>query len=476
MRLLDEEKQLLSEYGIRPKKKLGQSFCIDEELLKRMVNYANLNENDTVLEVGSGFGFLTHLLSETTCQVIAVEIDSKLLKALKDKVGSRGNVILLQGDILKLELPNFKKVVSNPPYTISSSLMLLLFKRGFERAILTLQREFAEKLTAKFGNRNYGALSVIADYKADVKILERVPQESFYPQPRVESAVVLIESRKKFSVVDETFFFTFVEYLFTLRNRKVRKPLESFLVKEIGMSKADAKIVISSLPFTEVKVCDMKPEDFAVLSDLIHPIVRSKKTVFKGASFYIFPEVYVPSDDTFLLADHLNVSENSKILDICTGSGLLAIVAAKKAKSVVAIDINPYAVRCTKLNSKLNHVDDKVEVIRADLFSGFTVDAKFDFIICNPPYLPVDEEMKIEDWLERSWNGGSTGRKIIDKILDTVSSHIVEGGKLLMIQSSVSNFEESIKILREKGFDVEIEAEKELFFEKVVLIKAEKRI
>lgn len=475
MRLLDEAKRLLREYGIRPRRSLGQSFCIDEELLERMINFANLCEQDTVLEVGSGFGFLTCLLSEAAGQVIAVEVDYKLLKALKSQFRSKGNISIIQGDILELELPRFNKVVANPPYAISFSLIMLLFRKGFERAVLTLQREFAEKLTAEAGTKNYGPLTVLADYKSHVSILEKVPQESFYPQPQVESVVILIEGcEPKFNVIDEELFIKVVGYLFTLRNRKVRLPLESLLMREMRIDKAEAGLMIRILPFMETKVCYMKPEDFGLLSNKIYTLLQSKRAVFKGNRYYVFPEVYQPSDDTFIIAEHLNVKEGDRVLDVGTGCGLLALIAAKKAGYVVSLDINPHALKCVKFNAKLNHVDDKIDMVLSDLLTGLKEDTQFDLIICNPPYLPVDEKIRFGEWIELAWNGGPSGREVIDRFLKSVDVHVTKGGKVLMVQSSLSKPEDSIKILREKGFKVEVKTEKELFFEKLILIEAEK--
>lgn len=354
---------------------------------------------------------------------------------------------------------------------------MFLFNRSFDCAVLTLQREFAEKLIAHVGTREYGPLAVIADYKANIDVLEHLPRDSFYPQPNVESVVILIKLHEpKFDVVDERLFFRVVEYLFTQRDRKVRRPLEPFLLREMGISKSEAKLIIESLPFVETRVYEMKTEDFGLLSNKLYAFLQSKRITSKDHSLYVFPEVYEPSDDTFLMAEHLDVKEGEEVLDMGTGCGLLGIVAAERAGRVVAVDINPYAVECAKFNAKLNHVADKVYTVLSDLFGGFKADAKFDFIVFNPPYLPVDEMMKPNEWLERAWHGGSSGREVIDRFLNSVDEHMERNGRVLMVQSSLSNPEESIKRFKGMGFKADVIFKEELFFERLVVIRAAKII
>jgi 16S rRNA (adenine1518-N6/adenine1519-N6)-dimethyltransferase len=278
MDLFNEVKRLLLKYSIKPRKSAGQSFCVDICLLERMLTYSTINEKDTVLEIGAGFGFLTQLLSEVAKEVIAIELDPKLVKALKELLQGKKNVRIIEGDFLKVYLPKFNKVVANPPYSISTHLVKNLFTKKIENAVLTLQKEFVQKLTAKKGSRNYGGLSVITHYNAAVKTLEDVPRHSFYPHPDVDSNVVLIKPRKPFfNVGDESLFLKIVPNLFSQRNKKMRNALEVFIRNEYNVKKTVAKILVEDFPYLESKVYDLKPKEFGEISRKVHSIFGSVK-------------------------------------------------------------------------------------------------------------------------------------------------------------------------------------------------------
>lgn len=185
--------------------------------------------------------------------------------------------------------------------------------------------------------------------------------------------------------------------------------------------------------------------------------------------------VYHPAEDTYLLAENLNVEKNDVVLDVGTGCGIIALLSAKKAKEVVAIDINPYAVKCAKKNAKLNNLSDKIEFIIGDLFQPLRKKKKFTKIFFNPPYLPIENEKK-DDWIEYAWRGGITGRKIIKRFITDVHNHLKRGGKIFLVQSSLSSFEKTIQELKEKGIISHVLAKREFMFETIVLIKGKMSI
>jgi 16S rRNA (adenine1518-N6/adenine1519-N6)-dimethyltransferase len=258
----------MRDYGVVPKKRLGQNFMIDDRYLDLIVSYAELTRSDVVLEVGAGFGFLTRHLAGKAGRVVAVEADGRLMKALLKGLVDLDNVELIEGDIFEVSLPLFDKMVSNPPFSVSSRLLFWLLKRPLEYAVLTFQEEFARRLEAQVGSSDYSRLTVSTYYHADAELLVKIPREAFYPLPDVDSALVRLRSRRPppFKVKDEKIFDEVVRTLFTQRNRKVRKAILPFLRKQ-GLSKAGAVKKADSFPFKDRRVRELPPEDFGVLAN-----------------------------------------------------------------------------------------------------------------------------------------------------------------------------------------------------------------
>ena len=267
MSLLQRAKRLLRLYKFLPKKRLGQNFVVNTDLLQKMISYASVTEDDVVLEAGAGLGFLTQLLSRQCKRVIAVEVDPKLITIVRKQLHGLQNVDLTEGDILKVSVPAFNKVVSTPPYSISSPLLFWLLERKFDCAVLTFQKEFAERLAASVGSKDYGRLTVTTYYRAEVELLDYVPREMFYPPPDVDSMVVRLRPRgPPFQVEDVETFLELVRTLFTQRNKKVRNAIIPFLHKR-GIKGGKAVELADSLVFHAKRVRELAPEDFGVLSN-----------------------------------------------------------------------------------------------------------------------------------------------------------------------------------------------------------------
>jgi 16S rRNA (adenine1518-N6/adenine1519-N6)-dimethyltransferase len=268
MSLIQQTKRFLYVYGVYPKKRLGQNFMTDSALLQRMIAYAALNNEDVVLEVGAGLGFLTRLLSKKCKKVVAVEVDPKLIQALREQFQNIKNVELIEGDVLKASISAFNKVVATPPYSISSPLLFWLLERPFDVAVLTFQKELAERLAASVGSKDYSRLTVTTYYRADVELLDYVPRTAFYPPPDVDSLIVRLKPKLKppFRVNDEQAFYELVQTVFTQRNKKLRNAILPFFQKR-GIAKEKAQKMADSLTFHDKRVRELVPEDFGVLTN-----------------------------------------------------------------------------------------------------------------------------------------------------------------------------------------------------------------
>lgn len=175
----------------------------------------------------------------------------------------------------------------------------------------------------------------------------------------------------------------------------------------------------------------------------------------------IAPEVYNPSDDSFLLVSVLKVSPGERVLDVGTGSGIAALHAAKAGAMVTAVDLNPNAVTCARLNALRN--DLKVEVLVSDLFQN--VKGVFDVITFNPPYLP--EEGAPSTWMERAWSGGADGAEVVVRFLDEAWKFLAPGGRIYIILSSFGSIRSVLRTAKQR-YDIEMVEEKHLFFESIL--------
>ena len=267
MSLFEEAKHLIHLYKFSPKKGLGQNFAVDMAILRKMISYSSLGKEDVVLEIGAGLGFLTRLLCEECKRVIAIEIDPRLVEILRSQLRSLENVDLIEGDALRIDTPLFNKVVSTPPYSISSSMLFWLLRKRFSCAVLTFQREFARRLTAHVGDKDYGRLTVSAYYRADVELLTDISRKAFYPSPDVESTIVRLKPRSPpFHVKNEPLFFSLLRALFTQPNKKVRNAIIPFL-QNLGIERHDALSRVESLFVHNRRVRQLTPEDFGELAN-----------------------------------------------------------------------------------------------------------------------------------------------------------------------------------------------------------------
>jgi len=239
-------KRELLEYGLFPKKRLGQHFLVDRNILDKVIRTAQVGKEDVVLEVGPGLGEMTIALARQAKKVIAIEIDPKLVAILNEKVKNYSNVEVVKNDILKVDFNPFLKkeghpikVVANLPYQVSTPLLFRFIesKETFSTFTLMLQKEVAERMVAHPGGKEYGPLSIFIQMFSDVSIRFFIKPSAFFPPPKVESAVVQMVWKEKpiIELQNEEWFKKVVRGCFSYR----RKTLVNAL-KHSGLTLAES--------------------------------------------------------------------------------------------------------------------------------------------------------------------------------------------------------------------------------------------
>lgn len=254
----NEMGRLIAETGITPKKSKGQNFLIDDRVAQRHVGYAGISKEENVLEVGPGLGVLTRKLIEVSDHVTCIELDD----ILADYIGNtyQDKVRLIRGDAVKIDFPPFDKFVSNLPYSVSTPIIFKLLDHEFKKAVVMVQKEFADRMVADVGSPDYSRLTVNLFYRADCRILEKVPRSRFNPAPKVDSALVEIVPRKApFTVKDEKLFFKVTEATFNHRRKQIGTSLRS-----AGLMCKDAEI-----PYLNERVENLRPAEIGEIADAI---------------------------------------------------------------------------------------------------------------------------------------------------------------------------------------------------------------
>jgi 16S rRNA (adenine1518-N6/adenine1519-N6)-dimethyltransferase len=237
-------KDILQKYGFKFKKSLGQNFLIDTNILHHIVQAANVTEEKAVIEVGPGIGALTEQIAKRAGRVLAFEIDQRLLPILEDTLSPYPHVKVLHQDILQANvaelvhehLADYKKisVVANLPYYVTTPILFHLLESGisFEHIVVMIQKEVAERISAKPGTKEYGSLSIAVQYYAHSKVEKIIPKTVFIPQPNVDSAVLKLTLRDKpaVEVEDEAFFFQVIRACFAQRRKTLLNNLQNNLV------------------------------------------------------------------------------------------------------------------------------------------------------------------------------------------------------------------------------------------------------
>ena len=251
----------LKKYGIHPKKRLGQNFLLDEDIQEKIINLCEFTRDDSAIEIGAGLGALTTKLAPKVKEVFAVELDTQLADLLKRRIVKHEIVRVMNHDILSLDISCFVqnnnerlKILGNIPYNISSPLIFKLLESSvfLSMAVIMFQKEVADRIVARPGTKSYGILSVFCQVNAAVSRELVVPQHHFYPQPKVDSAIVKFVFFKTplMDIKDERVFKRVVRASFAQRRKTLKNTFKSSL--NLG------------IPFDEVlhalKKCDIDPQ------------------------------------------------------------------------------------------------------------------------------------------------------------------------------------------------------------------------
>ena len=280
MKLTNPEviRNIMSKSGIKFNKGLGQNFLTDDSVLADIVDGSDIDENTAVIEVGPGIGCLTQALAEKAGKVTSIEIDKGLIPLLNSLFVAYNNVEIVEGDILKTDLKAListfgdmkVRVAANLPYYITTPIIMKLLEEDLPILSITVmvQKEVAERIVAKPGGKDYGALSVAVQYYSDAEIIREVPAECFMPPPKVDSAVVKMVLGKKNLGVDEKKFFRLVKAAFAQRRKTLINSIDGSNFYQ--MNKQQLKEAVESIGLDEkVRGEVLSLEQFAQLANII---------------------------------------------------------------------------------------------------------------------------------------------------------------------------------------------------------------
>lgn len=254
---------IMNQYGINTKKSLGQNFLTDINILHNIVAAGEVTKDDNVIEIGPGIGALTEQLARVAKQVVAYEIDTRLIEVLADTLSPYPNVKVINQDILKVDLAteisrHFEntqaplKLVANLPYYITTPILMQVLKSGiqFDAIVVMMQKEVADRLSAEPGTKDYGSLSLAVQYRMNAQLAFTVSRTAFVPNPNVDSAIIKLTPREPLAVLpkDEEKLFELFRQGFVMR----RKTLWNNLTGAFGKSEAMQGKLTAALEAAEI--------------------------------------------------------------------------------------------------------------------------------------------------------------------------------------------------------------------------------
>jgi 16S rRNA (adenine1518-N6/adenine1519-N6)-dimethyltransferase len=280
-------KAILEKHNFSFKKSLGQNFLIDQNILNKIVDSADLTEASGAIEIGPGIGSLTENIAKRAEKVIAFEIDQRLIPILEETLAPYPHVKVINEDVLEADVKRviteeFKEgqdlmVVANLPYYVTTPILLKLLNDNLpiRGIVIMIQKEVAERMNAQPGTKSYGSLSIAVQYYAEVEMIMTVPHTVFVPKPNVDSAVIRLTKRKSppVEVIDEEFLFNVVRACFAQRRKTIFNNLKTF----IGNEKRE--IIIEALKQANIdekrRGETLTIQEFGALSDTLHQLLES---------------------------------------------------------------------------------------------------------------------------------------------------------------------------------------------------------
>lgn len=272
---------VLQKYNFTFQKKFGQNFLIDANILENIIDAAQVTSEDCVLEIGPGIGTMTQYLCENAREVVAVEIDKKLIPILEDTLSAYDNVTVINEDILKVDINAIVKeknqgkpikVVANLPYYITTSIIMGLFERHVPLDSITImvQKEVADRMQVGPGTKDYGALSLAVQYYARPQVMLTVPSSCFMPRPNVDSAVIKLTTHQvpPVSVSDERLLFQIIRAAFNQRRKTLVNSLKN--AADLNVTKDEVLAALEKMQLSAtVRGEALTLEQFAQLTNLI---------------------------------------------------------------------------------------------------------------------------------------------------------------------------------------------------------------
>ena len=274
--------ETIKKYGFSFQKKFGQNFLIDDHVINKIINGAEVTKDDFVLEIGPGIGTMTQYLCENAREVAAVEIDKKLIPILGETLAAYDNVTVINEDILKVDIRALAeeknggkpiKVVANLPYYITTPIIMGLFESGvpIDNITVMVQKEVADRMKVGPGSKDYGALSLAVQYYAKPYLVANVPANCFIPRPNVDSAVIRLSRHEKpvVHVEDETLMFNIIRASFNQRRKTLQNGLKNSGLFSLSKDEIVESIVEAGLPET-VRGEALTLEQFAELANIMY--------------------------------------------------------------------------------------------------------------------------------------------------------------------------------------------------------------